>query len=109
MALLHGKSIIFYMVKHHNFTPTKQQKTRTFFVLHPFLLHNKKCETRSKKFTVILREIHSYTEKKIWLSHSKKIDPYNSENWTGSVQFLDCDSLTNNNTKIVSQNYSDVD
>jgi hypothetical protein len=40
------------------------------------------------------------------LPHSKKFDSYDPENWTGSIQFLDCDSLTNiNNTKIDSQNY----
>jgi hypothetical protein len=43
-------------------------------------------------------------KKKSWLSHLKNLDPHNPENWTGSVQFLDC--LTNqNNTKIDSQNY----
>jgi hypothetical protein len=46
------------------------------------------------------------TPKKNLENHSKKFDPHNSENWTGSVQFLDCDSPTNdNNTKIDSQNY----
>jgi hypothetical protein len=36
-------------------------------------------------------------KKKSGLPHSKKFDSHDPENWTGSVQVLDCDSPTNNN------------
>jgi hypothetical protein len=32
-------------------------------------------------------------KKKSGLPHSKKFDSHDPENWTGSVQFLDCDSV----------------
>jgi hypothetical protein len=50
-----------------------------------------------KYFETVCGSCIEHRKKKSGLPHTKKIDSYDPENWTGSVQFLDCDSPTNNN------------